>query len=219
MSKDNSNSKNKVSKEEALNYFLKRYLEPAFGSLSKTEIDILVLELLEQIGEIAENINQYSLSKKLKISQAKAKNLLYNRSLRKYEEEQLKKMFEEILLSPKYKIHKGEDGWFWFQIENPLLLEYVKNRIQQLEHIPDGSFSSKIIKLQADAFADLIEDCIGKEKNELLKRLGIPENNFKELLVGTVKEIAEQHITKSGVAFVETIFILLKSKIQAKDKK
>jgi hypothetical protein len=160
MSKDNNVS-------VTLNKFLDSFLNLAFGSLSKTEIEILVLDLLEETGRITEieKSSQYKLAMELKVSPTKAKNLWYNWSLRKkYDEKQFKEMLEKILLNPKYKTHKDNDGWFFIQIENPLLLEYVKNRIQQLEHIPDGSFSSKIIKLQAEAFADLIEDCIGKEK-------------------------------------------------------
>jgi len=211
MSKDNS-----IPTLKALDRFLESFLNPAFGSLPKAEIEILVLDLLEQTGRITEieKSTQYLLATKLRISPTKAKNLLYNWSLRKkYEEKQFKEMLEKILLNPKYKTHRDNDGWFFLQIENPLLLEYVKNRIQQLEHIPDGSFSSKIIKLQAEAFADLIEDCIGKEnKNEILKKLGIPDNSFKELLVETLKESAEQYIGKSGVALTAKVLNLLKSK-------
>jgi len=215
MSKDNAVSKNEEILK-ALDRFLDNFLNPAFNNLSKTEIEMHVLDLLEQTGKITEieKSTQYLLAMELKISPTKAKNLWYNWSLRKkYEEKQFKEMLEKILLNPKYKTHKDNDGWFFLQIENPLLLEYVKNRIQQLEHIPDGSFSSKIIKLQAEAFADLIEDCIGKEKkSEILKKLGIPDNSFKELLVETLKESAEQYIGKSGVVLAEKVLNLLKSK-------
>jgi len=222
MSKDNSNPKYKASEGEileALDEFLERFLNPAFGSLSKTEIEILILDLLEKTGKITEekNSSQYLLSTELKVSPSKAKNLWYNWSLRKkYEEKQLKEMLGNILLNSKYKAHKDNDGWFWLQIENPLLLEYVKDKIQTFGHIQDSSFSPKIIKLQAKAFTDLIEDCIGKEKNAIIKKLGITENKFKGLLIETAKEIAKKHLTNSGVTLVETVFTLLKSKLTEK---
>jgi hypothetical protein len=193
-----------------LDNFLDRYLEPAFGSLSKTEIDMLVLELLEQIGEIDENINPYTLSKKLKISLAKASNLLYNRSLRKkYKDKDFNEMIEHILLNRKYKVHKGENGWLLLQIENPLLLEYIKNKIQELGYIQDDSFSKKIIKLTEETFIALIENCISKErKSEILKKLNEPNTTFKELIIGVIKETAEQRIGKYGVALAEKVFNL-----------
>jgi len=206
---------------ETLNNFLESYLKPSFGSLSKTEIEIHVLKLLEQTGKITEEekSSQYKLATELKVSPSKAKNLWYNWSLRKYKDEEFKKMLEEILLDPKYNSYKDEGGWFFLQIENPLLLEYVKSRIQELGHIQDGSFSSKIVKLQTKALISLIEDCIGKEKNEILKKLGITEDNFKELFIKTIKEFAEQYITKSGVDLATAVFTFLKSKIQTKGAK
>jgi len=211
-----------MDKDKILDATLKKFLK-SFFSLSKTEIEMFVLDLLEQTGEITEieKSSQYKLATKLKVSPTKAKNLWYNWSLRKYnDDEQLKKMLEKILLDPKSNVYKDDSGWFFLQIENPLLLEYVKNIIQQEGHIQDGSFSSKIIKLRAKALDRLIDDCTSKEKkNEILKRLGISEDKFKELVIGTIKEIVEQRIGKSGVALAGTAVNLIKSKIPTKDKK
>jgi len=207
---------------DTLDGFLESYLKPSFGNLSKTEIEIHVLKLLEENGKITEleKSSQYKLATELKVSPTKAKNLWYHWSLRKYKDEQFKEMLEEILLDPKYNSYKDEGGWFFLQIENPLLLEYVKNRIQELGHIQDGSFSSKIIKLQTKAFVSIIDDCIIEEKkSKILRELGIPENKFKALLIGAIKEFAEQHITKSGVDLATEVFTFLKTKIQTKDKK
>jgi len=220
MSKDNSVSKNEETLK-ALDSFLDNFLNPAFGSLSKTEIEIHVLKLLEQTGKITEEekSSQYKLAVKLKVSPTKAKNLLYNWSLRKEDDEKgFNEMLEEILLNLKRNAYKNEGGWFFLQIENPLLLEYVKNRIQELGHIQDGSFSSKIIKLRAKALNDLIDDCTTKEKkSEILKKLGISENKFKELVIGTAKGIVARHITESGVELLGTAagtaINLIKSKI------
>jgi len=196
-------------KARILDDFLDTYLEPAFGSLSKTEIDMLVLGLLEQTGKIKKEkeSSQYLLSRELKISLAKASNLWYNRSLRKkYKDEDFNEMIEHILLNRKYKIYKGEGGWLLLQIENPLLLEYIKNKIQELGYIQDDSFSKKIIKLPEETFVALIENCIGKErKSEILKKLDEPNTTFKELIIGVIKETAEQRIGKYGVALAEKI--------------
>jgi len=198
-----------MSKDKALDYFLKRYLEPAFGSLSKTEIDMLVLELLEQIGEIDENINQYSLSKKLKISQAKAKNLLYNRTMRKCKEEDLDNMTKELLQKPT--LQKDDSKQFSFYVENPLLIEHIRDKIHRLGHISDGSFSPHIIKLSIEAFAALVESYI-LNKNELskdLKRI-LPDKSLSGLIVdilkGTAKTLSKQVAGEAGASIANKAF-------------
>jgi CRISPR/Cas system CSM-associated protein Csm2 small subunit len=175
-------------KARILDDFLDTYLEPAFGSLSKTEIDMLVLGLLEQTKRIKEEDNQYTLSKKLKISQAKAKNLLYNRTLRKGKEEDLDRILDkktkELLLNPT--LQKDDNKQIYFYVENPLLIEHIRDKIHRLKHISDGSFSPHIIKLSIEAFAALVEDYI-PNKNEVLKVLknsgiDIPDGSLKSLL-------------------------------------
>jgi len=189
-----SNSVPEKTKANILDAFLDKYLEPAFGSLPKTEIDMLVLELLEQTGRIKKDINQYDLSQKLRISQTKARNLLYNRTMRKCNEEELNNMVKKLLRKPvtlslTVSKDKCECEWILLHVENPLLIEHIRNKIYALEHIYDGSFSQKIIKLKVEAFAALIESYIQNqdEISEILKGLGIPDGSLKNFLVDILK--------------------------------
>jgi len=193
-------------KASILDDFLKAYLKPAFGSLSKTEIDMLVLELLEQTKMIKENDSQYTISKKLKISQAKAKNLLYNRTLRKCKEQDLDNMTKELLQKPTFQ--KDEGKQFSFYVENPLLIEHIRDKIHHLGHISDGSFSPHIIKLSTEAFAALIEHYI-PNKDELLKNLGMNINLksfLADVLKSSAKTLAEQLAGETGTLIANKTF-------------
>jgi len=204
-------------KAKILDDFLDKYLEPAFGSLSKTEIDMLVLELLEQTGRIKENDNQYTLSKKLKISQARAKNLLYNRTLRKNKKEDLDiildNMTKELLQKPTLQKASPQDDckWLLFYIENPLLIEHIRDKICSLKHIHDGSFSPHIIKLSIEAFAALVEHYI-PNKNEISKDLKkiLPDKSLSGLLVeilrSTANALSGQVAGKAGTLITDKTF-------------
>jgi hypothetical protein len=197
------------TKANILDDFLDKYLEPAFGSLSKTEIDMLVLELLEQTGIIKEKDSQYSLSKKLKVSQAKAKNLLYNRTLRKCKEEDLDNMTKELLQKPAFQ--KDDCKWFLFHVEHPLLIEHIRDKIQRLGHISDGSFSPHIIRLSAEAFAALIEDYIPNKDEALkvLENLGMNvslKSFLANVLKSSAKTLAEQFAGETGALIANKTF-------------
>lgn len=84
----------------ALGTFLTRYLTPAFGALPKAEIDLLVLNLLEDIGAINNDSGVYELVSKLKITRSKARNLIYQRELRATTSDQLDLRVRAILQRP-----------------------------------------------------------------------------------------------------------------------
>ena len=59
--------------------FLEHYLSGSFGSMSKSETEILIFHLLSKHFEISSN---YEISNLLKISETKVKNLTLNAHLR-----------------------------------------------------------------------------------------------------------------------------------------
>jgi hypothetical protein len=211
------NSISNETKAKLLDDFLEKYLEPAFGSLSKAEIDMSILELLEQTKKIEENINPYVLSKKLKISQAKAKNLLYNRALRKYEEKELDDMAKELLQKPISQKTSSKDDcdWFLFSVEDPLLIEHIRNKINCLGYISDGSFSPHIIKLSIGAFAALIEFYIPNKDEfvKILRKLNIPDGSVRDFFVNVLKSsaktLATQIAGESGTLLANKTFDFL----------
>ena len=120
------------------------YTTPAFGTLPKSEIDLVLLDAIIKSGYISSEPNGYELVSKLKITNTKAKKLIYERELRKYDLTQLDNKAKEVLSNP---IIQKEGNLFLFEIDNPLLIDHVKNRLKILGHLSDGSFSSSIIKL------------------------------------------------------------------------
>ena len=61
----------------ALAHFLQQFLNPAFAALPKGEIELLVLNLLEEVGALSAEPSLYELVATLRVTRAKARKLLY----------------------------------------------------------------------------------------------------------------------------------------------
>lgn len=60
----------------AIKRFLGEFTRPAFGSLPKREIELIVFQLLREIGALRENATLYDLMTDLRITRAKASGLV-----------------------------------------------------------------------------------------------------------------------------------------------
>lgn len=78
------------------------------------------------------------------------------RSTREDLEARIKALLRKPLIDKK-------GNHFMLEVENPLLLDHLRSKIQQLGHISDGSFSSSLVKLSVDAFVALVEDTLKDE--------------------------------------------------------
>jgi len=63
------------------NNFLKEYMSRGFATLSKREIDVLMMHILMKYSDISDESN-FELSLKLKLSESKIKNLKYEARLK-----------------------------------------------------------------------------------------------------------------------------------------
>lgn len=211
----------------ALETFLTRYLTPAFGALPKAEIDLLVLNLLEDIGAINNDSGVYELVSKLKITRSKARNLIYQRELRATTSDQLDLRMRAILQRPI--IQKAGDV-FVLEVENPLVADHLRAKLQSLGYISDGSFSQSIVKLSLDAITALLESNLTeKERTEVRKALiaaGAPDISFRGVLKATLKKLASKVAANTGEEMLEEVSNYMKPivegavkevKVRAKD--
>ncbi|MBQ6277766.1 MAG: hypothetical protein IJK62_13805 [Bacteroidales bacterium] len=182
----------------ALDKIVQKYTEPAFGTLSKKELDIVMFNALYELGLIdkktqdIKRLDVYNVMTKLKVTKTKAKSLIDESSLRKMDnfdfEEQVTKLLEdEMIIVDGNKI--------CLEVENPVLMEYIKSELKKEKHITDGSFSPEIVKLSIPAYLCLCEKFAETHLERLKKKLrdsGVEtplsdgEEKFKDLLAGVV---------------------------------
>ncbi len=188
----------------ALAYFLQSYTSPAFGALPKGEIELVVLNVLEQLGAIDSEPELYELVSKLKVTRTKARSLIYNRELRRSSDDELNQKVIKLLKRPL--IQKDGDLYV-LEVENPLVSDHLRSQVKKLGFVSDGSFSPSIVKLGLDAITALIESNLtAKEKTAIKKALikaGAPDKSFRGVLKATLKKIAKKVASNTGEALMD----------------
>lgn len=144
--------------------FLKEYIEPSFGSISKRDIDIKLFNILRDLHLISENPEIWEVISKLKITNAKARNLIYNANMQREDAfDNMDGLLQNVLKDVPY-IKDG--NYISIQIENPLLIDHVKSILKKEGSLSDGSFSPEIIKMKPEAFISVYLKVLPKEERE-----------------------------------------------------
>lgn len=183
---------------------LERYLTPAFAALPKNEVELLVLDALEQVGAISADPQLYELVSKLKVTRAKARRLIYDRELRHSSSADLDAKVKALLKRPLLQ-KQGE--LFVLEVENPLVSDHLRDKVQQLGYVSDGSFSPSLIKLGLEAITALIASLLSTAEQEQVRlalvAAGAPDGSFKGVLKATLKKVASKVAADSGEALMD----------------
>ena len=191
---------------------IKAYTTPAFGAISKTEIDNVVFGLMIKSGLIDLKLQVYEIARKLNITPTKTRNLLFQWQLRNSNDsEKLKEGLREALQSVRF----GKDGSFLvFGIESPILREELRSRLKKQGIFADASFSSEIVRLKVEQFVEFLDDFLNEEttkkmREALVKDGQVKDPSFKASAIRIMKHFAEKAIGPDGgemVNFVEQLF-------------
>ncbi len=188
----------------ALKALLERFLDPAFGALPKSEIELLILAALEEIGAISSEPGVYELVSKLRVTRTKARNLIYERELRRLSATELDSRVKNLLKRPI--IQKAGDQ-FVLEVENPLVSDHLRSKVQSLGHVSDGSFSPSIVKLPLDAVVALIELYIPENERgsvkDALVAAGAPDTSFRGVLKAVLRKVASKVAADTGEALLD----------------
>ena len=183
---------------------LERYLTPAFAALPKNEVELLVLDALEQVGAISADPQLYELVSKLKVTRPKARRLIYDRELRHSSSADLDAKVKALLKRPLLQ-KQGE--LFVLEVENPLVSDHLRDKVQQLGYVSDGSFSPSLIKLGLEAITALIASLLSTAEQEQVRlalvAAGAPDGSFRGVLKATLKKVASKVAADSGEALMD----------------
>lgn len=183
---------------------LERYLTPAFAALPKNEVELLVLDALEQVGAISADPQLYELVSKLKVTRPKARRLIYDRELRHSSSADLDAKVKVLLKRPLLQ-KQGE--LFVLEVENPLVSDHLRDKVQQLGYVSDGSFSPSLIKLGLEAITALIASLLSTAEQEQVRlalvAAGAPDGSFRGVLKATLKKVASKVAADSGEALMD----------------
>jgi len=174
-------------KEDLLTEFFEFYTAPAFGARSKSEIDLKVFELLRERGDIDDDY--YNVSRKLKITPTRAKNLILNAKLRR-ESENYDEKFIDLLKDLKFKISVNNNEIILLYVPDTLFREHIKAILKQKGIIWDSSFNSEIVKIRLDDFLDIVYEKLNF-KDSLKINWEIEKPKIKEKIFSQLKDVCK----------------------------
>lgn len=200
---------NEEVKKKFSEAFFEGYLKPAFGSKSKTEIDILVFTSLISAGALDPVAPIYDIARSLNITPSRVRTLLLTWQLRS-SNTNLNLKIELINALKKTRFAK-DNNYLAFGIESPLLREEIIAQLKQKGFYADTTFSREIIRLPIDGFIEFIKmyidiEAFEKVQQKLVADKLLPESSFKALAKAVLVKIAEKGAGKIGSAMMGTAF-------------
>ena len=188
--------------------FLQDFMTPAFGSLPKREIELRVFDLMRNLEILKADATIYSLMTDLKVTRSKASQLIFDLEIRKHgnDKAKLDGLIKQALIATRF----AKDGdYFVMEIENPLTIAHMRQRVRELGHISDTSFNSSLVRAPLDAVTDLMLDIIPDAQHEEIKdalvAAGAPERGFKAVLKGALKKLGSKVIGEAADQVAEGI--------------
>jgi len=181
--------------------FLDRYLTPAFGSLTKSELDLLVFSLLHEIGYLRPSDSQYEIARRLRATPARVRSLTMQMQLR--DTSQTDASLVTRLVDRLSSARFVKDGaMISFGVEDPLLAADLAARLKSLGAFTDSSFNREIVKVPRDAFADLVNSLLPPDRREIVRKAlvqaGVPDGSWKGVLRGALAKAAEKVAGAAG---------------------
>ena len=184
------------------------YLTPAFGSMSKRDFDILLFMKLQGMGVIDQNPEIYELVTDLRVTRAKARNLLYEAKLRSSTKEDLDLELKELIQKPMFL--KDKDKTIGMEIENPYLIDHLRYKLKKLNHITDGSFSPELVKLTSRAYLDLFKEFLPDDSEKKIVnafvKLGVEgDKSFSGIMTAVLTKLGTKVADKAGGEAAESL--------------
>lgn len=191
--------------------FLKHYLSGSFGSMSKSETEILIFHLLSKHFEISSN---YEISNLLKISETKVKNLTLNAHLR-YPRQSGDEIVRETLVDIAKKfsaIYDEQNGEVKIHIQSSVQKREMINAINKLGSFADYGLNNEILKIRINTLFSLFEKFLDKEKFKdtvqiYLKDKKLNEKQFFDALNNSQRFI--EMIKRSDIKISDVINTIL----------
>lgn len=188
--------------------FLSDFMTPAFGSLPKREIELRVFDLMRSLGILKSEATIYGLMTDLMVTRAKASQLIFDLEIRRHgsDRARLDELVKQALIRTKF----AKDGdYFVMEIENPLTLAHMRQKIRDIGHFSDTSFNSALVRAPVDTVTDLMLDIIPENQHQAIKGAlvdaGAPDGSVKAVIRGALKTLGRKVIGEAADQIAEGI--------------
>ena len=154
------------------NEFLEKYLKFGFGSMSKSDVDALVMHLLDIHGfqgsvPLAIFSNQ-TVSERLKTPVSKIKKLRYDAAL-KFSDRIEDQARGRLLAALSKASIEPKDDIICLIVEDALAKNWLQGQLKIYQQIFDHSFNTEIIKVSSSGLFQVLESIFDKSELEKFK--------------------------------------------------
>ncbi len=184
-------------KEKFTEEFLEQYALRGFGSMNKTDFEILIFNLLRKYGSL-EGKSNHQISRELQIPETKVRRLAYECDLKysQITEQNITQEFFKIVAKSKFR---GDLNKVEFVIESKFIRTSIGAQLKELGHYADSSFNSEIVRIHVESFIDLLEHYYNDKAIERIVadcksavKTGETDITFKSLLKTFLESMASQ---------------------------
>jgi hypothetical protein len=154
---------------EALNFIISEYMKIGYGSLTKSDIDLIFFTAFTKYCDI-EDKSDYFLSKALKVTQSRIRSLKVRSEL-KYPFKNKDEIIKDFLDKAQYAKKDSSGTKISIPIYDPNIFIELERIIEVNNGYVEVQLNPKIFTIRNDQFIDLILSFlyIGKDKNERKK--------------------------------------------------
>lgn len=212
----NPNAVDGLSEERAkeiLKALFTAYATPAFGALPRREADLVVFRAMREAGAVAAAASLYALMTGLRITKAKARNLLFDIEVRgDMAPGALDGAAKAAIAHPKGFVVDG--SYIAIGIESPLVQAHLRERVRALGHLTDASFDASVVKLKPGALAALVESLMTEAERKNFERAmqaaGLKgRTSLREAIAAGLLHLARKAVgeraAEIGASFIEDV--------------
>ncbi len=184
-----ANSIQPIGAKNALLLLLSQHLNPAYVASKALNHELTPIAAMQIIGFLPEQPSEYELITQLRVTKAKARNLIHQMDLRAITgQDDIEARVKLALRSPRL-VKDGEK--YLLEIDSPLVLDALRNRLRHLNHVADSSFQPALVKMSANALVALIEHYIPSNERPtveaVLREAGIQGSDLRSLLTAMLR--------------------------------
>ncbi|MBO5676897.1 MAG: hypothetical protein J6S02_01990 [Bacteroidaceae bacterium] len=195
--------------------YLDAYLQRGFGSMTKKDFEVFIMHQLLQ-GKLKGKSN-YEISRELRISEARVKNLIYEVSLKYDTNEEAQR---ERLMSLLKTVHIYSEGSnFMFIVEDIATRKYLSSLLKTKGKGMNHLLNSEFVELKHEDFIEVLTEMFTEEEKQKISKLATlkldgnegPKNNkdFKDHMKDIIDRILEKGKDKIADLTVEGIIKFL----------
>jgi hypothetical protein len=193
--------------------------KPAFGAVTKRELELLLFEIFIDVGFLSNEPTVYEVMQKLRVTRGRARSFLFDRDVRRHDELTLNRLAKQALRKP---LLQSQGYAVVLDIENPLLADHLREMLRKLGHATDGSFSPTLVKINDEAAAALVENYVEEaDKKSVLKALhkaGVEDKSIKGAIKKLLRSGANKMAGEAGGMISEKPGELLEAVFEAKSQ-